>query len=78
MTIIGKRKCKIQQLVLRLFQSALGYRYLSDWLIRQGHEKRLINRALRELDQAVAISPCALSQSCASIFAGPMVEGADA
>lgn len=29
---------------------------LRDWLDRQGHDERLINRALRELDQAAAIS----------------------
>ena len=29
---------------------------LRDWLARQGHEERVINRALRELDQAAAIS----------------------
>lgn len=29
---------------------------LRDWLTRQGHEERVINRALRELDQAAAIS----------------------
>jgi len=29
---------------------------LRDWLGRQGHEERVINRALRELDQAAAIS----------------------
>lgn len=29
---------------------------LRDWLVRQGHEERVINRALRELDQAAAIS----------------------
>lgn len=29
---------------------------LRDWLARQGHEERMINRALRELDQAAAIS----------------------
>ena len=29
---------------------------LRDWLARQGHEERVINRVLRELDQAAAIS----------------------
>lgn len=29
---------------------------LRDWLARQGHEERVINRALRELDQAAAIA----------------------
>ena len=29
---------------------------LRDWLDRQGHEERIINHALRELDQAAAIS----------------------
>jgi type I restriction enzyme R subunit len=29
---------------------------LRDWLARQGHEERVINRTLRELDQAAAIS----------------------
>ncbi|MDF9434779.1 type I restriction endonuclease subunit R [Chromohalobacter israelensis] len=29
---------------------------LRDWLVRQSHEERVINRALRELDQAAAIS----------------------
>ena len=29
---------------------------LRDWLSRQGHEERVINRALRELDQAAAIA----------------------
>jgi len=29
---------------------------LRDWLGRQGHEERVIKRALRELDQAAAIS----------------------
>ena len=29
---------------------------LRDWLARQGHEERVISRALRELDQAAAIS----------------------
>lgn len=29
---------------------------LRDWLVRQGHEERVIKRALRELDQAAAIS----------------------
>jgi len=29
---------------------------LRDWLARQSHEERVINRALRELDQAAAIA----------------------
>ena len=29
---------------------------LRDWLARQGHEERVINRALRDLDQAAAIA----------------------
>ena len=29
---------------------------LRDWLGRQGHEEHVINRALRDLDQAAAIS----------------------
>lgn len=29
---------------------------LRDWLVRQGHEERVISRALRELDQAAALS----------------------
>lgn len=50
---------------------------LCDWLAWHGHEKHVIDRALRELNETTAMSRYALSQPWASIFTGPVVEGAD-
>lgn len=60
-----------QNRIVRLFKDQLGYEYLGDWkdrenkniepsllkpfLQRQGYSDKLIERALRELDQAAAL-----------------------
>ena len=52
---------------------------LRDWLAAQGHDGRVVNRALRELDQTAAMYRYALSQPWVSMSTGPvLVEGADA
>jgi type I restriction enzyme R subunit len=72
MNKVGQREIHTQQQVLAFFENQLGYRYLGNWkdrpnknvqedllwawLKNQGHSDKVINKVLRALDQARAIS----------------------
>lgn len=50
---------------------------LRDFLTWQGHEERIINRALRELDQVATLLRNVLNRRCVPVFTGPVAGEAE-